>query len=61
MRRPAGAGNEFDIRDYAAAVTGGELLPGDDADDAMWAGPAELAVLPLTPGLLEALRSWGVV
>ena len=61
VRRPAGAESEFDIRDYAAAVTGGELIPGDDADDAVWAGPAELAALPLTAGLLEALRSWGVV
>jgi 8-oxo-dGTP diphosphatase len=65
VRRPAGrAGDtsrEFDIRDYAATVTGGTLLPGDDADDAMWAGPAELASLPLTAGLLDALRSWGVL
>jgi 8-oxo-dGTP diphosphatase len=61
VRRPAGGGSEFDIRDYVAAVTGGELIPGDDADDAVWAGPAELAALPLTTGLLEALRSWGVV
>ena len=62
VRRPAGAaGSEFDIRDYAAAVTGGELVPGDDADSAVWAGPAELAALPLAAGLLEALRSWGVV
>jgi 8-oxo-dGTP diphosphatase len=61
VRRPAGAGSEFDIRDYAATVTGGALAPGDDADDAAWAGPAELEGLPLTPGLLEALRSWEVV
>lgn len=62
VRRPAGgAGGELDIRDFAATVTGGTLLPGDDADDAVWAGPAELASLPLTPGLLDALRSWGVL
>ena len=61
VRRPAGDGREFDIRDYAATVTGGALVPGDDADDAAWAGPAELDGLPLTPGLLETLRSWGVV
>jgi ADP-ribose pyrophosphatase YjhB (NUDIX family) len=53
--------HEFDIRDYAATVTGGTLLPGDDADDAVWAGPSELASLPLTAGLLDALRSWGVL
>ena len=61
VRRPAGDGREFDIRDYAATVTGGALVPGDDADDAAWAGPAELDGLPLTSGLLETLRSWGVV
>jgi len=62
VRRPAsGDGGVFDIRDYAAAVTGGALVPGDDADDAVWAGPAELDTLPLTAGLLDTLRSWGVV
>ncbi|WP_300610561.1 NUDIX domain-containing protein [Trebonia sp.] len=62
VRRPAGAaGGEFDIRDYAAEVTGGMLVPGDDADDAMWAAPADLDGLPLADGLLAALRSWGVV
>jgi len=62
VRRPAsGDGSVFDIRDYAAAVTGGALVPGDDADDAVWAEPAELDTLPLTAGLLDTLRSWGVV
>jgi 8-oxo-dGTP diphosphatase len=62
VRRPAGtAGSELDIRDYEVSVTGGTLIPGDDADDAVWAGPAELASLPLTDGLLAALRSWGVL
>ena len=51
---------EFFIRDYAATVTGGDLEAGDDADDTVWAGPAELASLPLTDGLLDALREWGV-
>lgn len=61
VRRPAGPSGVFDIRDYAASVTGGVLLPGDDADDAVWAGPAELRALPLTDGLLAALRSWRVL
>ncbi|HEX8008169.1 MAG TPA: NUDIX domain-containing protein [Trebonia sp.] len=62
VRRPSGtAGSVFDIRDYAAEVTGGTLVPGDDADDAAWAGPGELDSLPMTPGLLEALRSWGAL
>jgi 8-oxo-dGTP diphosphatase len=59
VQRPAGTtGSVFDIRDYTAEVTGGMLVSGDDADDAMWAGPGELDSLPMTPGLLEALRSW---
>ncbi|MGH3171578.1 MAG: NUDIX hydrolase [Trebonia sp.] len=62
VRRPAGTVDAvFDIRDYAASVNGGSLLPGDDADDATWAGPLELEMLPLVVGLLDALRSWGVL
>ncbi len=62
VRRPAASDvSVFDIWDYAAAVTGGTLVPGDDADDAVWAGPAELDTLPLTDSLLDTLRSWGVV
>jgi ADP-ribose pyrophosphatase YjhB (NUDIX family) len=62
VRRPAGQpGTEFDIRDYAAAIVGGHLAAGDDADDVMWAGPGELDTLPLTGGLLDALRGWGAI
>ena len=62
VRRPAGAsGAVLDIRDYAADVTGGTLIPGDDADDATWASPADLDSMPLTDGLLDALRSWGAL
>jgi 8-oxo-dGTP diphosphatase len=61
VRRPAGDGAVLDIRDYAAKVTGGTLVPGDDADDAMWASAADLDALPLTAGLIEALRSWGAL
>ncbi len=61
VRRPAGDGNVLDIRDYAARVTGGTLAPGDDADDAVWASAADLSRLPVTDGLLEALRSWGAL
>jgi 8-oxo-dGTP pyrophosphatase MutT (NUDIX family) len=49
------------IRDYTAAVTGGVLAAGDDAAVARWVSVAELASLPLTPGLVEALTSWGVL
>jgi ADP-ribose pyrophosphatase YjhB (NUDIX family) len=61
VRRPGPGGVVFDIRDYAATVTGGTLAAGDDADDACWAGPAELAGLPLTGGLVDALTEWGVL
>lgn len=61
VERPGPGGSVIDIRDYAATVTGGTLTPGDDAADARWAGPADLAALPLTDGLAEALSSWGVL
>jgi 8-oxo-dGTP diphosphatase len=58
---PGGSGAVLDIRDYAAEVTGGTLVPGDDAEDAVWADAADLNRLPLTDGLLDALRSWGAL
>jgi hypothetical protein len=55
----------FEIRDYAALVTGGKLTPGDDAADARWVTPAQAGALDaagqLTGGLIAALRSWGVL
>ncbi|HEY5985258.1 MAG TPA: NUDIX domain-containing protein [Streptosporangiaceae bacterium] len=61
VERPGSGDAVLDIRDYAASVTGGELLPGDDADDARWVGPPDLGGLPLTSGLAEALAGWGVL
>ncbi len=61
MRRPAGDGDVFDIRDYAATVTGGTLRPGDDAAEARWVAASELPSLPITDGLVEALTRWGVL
>ena len=61
VRRPAGDGDVFDIRDYAATVTGGVLQPGDDAADARWVDATELESLPITEGLTETLTSWGVL
>ena len=62
---PAAAGSQdstvLDIRDYAATVTGGTLRAGDDAADARWVAAGELASLPITEGLVEALTSWGVL
>jgi mutator protein MutT len=62
VRRPVPGGLAvLDIRDYAATVTGGTLRPGDDAAEARWVAVSELASLPITEGLVEALTSWGVL
>jgi 8-oxo-dGTP diphosphatase len=61
VRRPAGDGDVLDIRDYAAIVTGGTLIPGDDAADARWVSAADLGSLAITEGLVEALADWGVL
>jgi len=61
VQRPGLAGDVLDIRDYAATVTGGTLRAGDDAADARWVDPEDLAVLAMTEGLVEALTEWGVL
>ncbi|HZC40124.1 MAG TPA: NUDIX domain-containing protein [Streptosporangiaceae bacterium] len=61
VERPAPDGGIFEIRDYAATVTGGTLAPGDDAADARWVSQAAARSLPLTTGLLAALTGWGVL
>ncbi len=59
--RPGLNGATYDIRDYAAVVTGGTLRAGDDAAEARWVDAAELRRLPTTDGLLDALSGWGVL
>jgi 8-oxo-dGTP diphosphatase len=61
VRRPAPGGNVLDIRDYGATITGGALRAGDDAAEARWVAPGDLAGLPITEGLVEALTDWGVL
>ena len=61
VERPGPRGAVLDIRDYSATVTGGTLTAGDDAADARWVNPADLAGLPLTSGLAETLTAWGVL
>ena len=61
VRRPAPGGRVLEINDYEAAVTGGTLAAGDDAAEVRWVDAGELATLPLTSGLVEALTSWGVL
>jgi 8-oxo-dGTP diphosphatase len=61
VRRPAPGGRVLDIKDFEVSVTGGELAAGDDAAEVRWVSIAELASLPLTAGLVEALTTWGVL
>jgi ADP-ribose pyrophosphatase YjhB (NUDIX family) len=61
VERPGPEGVVYEIHDYAATVTGGTLRAGDDADDVAWVRPDDLADLPVTPGLLDALAEWGVL
>lgn len=58
---PAPDGRVFEIHHFAATVADGELVPGDDADDARWFNPAELRGIPLTADLLEYLMCSGIV
>ncbi|GAA2282913.1 NUDIX domain-containing protein [Nonomuraea roseoviolacea subsp. roseoviolacea] len=57
--RPGPGGVTYEIRDYLATVTGGALAAADDAAEARWCSPLDVARLPLTEGLTEALREWG--
>ena len=61
VRRPAPGGMVLDIRDYEATISGGTLRAGDDAAEARWVAPGDLAGLPITEGLVEALTDWGVL
>lgn len=62
VRRAAPGGGTYDIRDFVAeVVSGAEPVAGDDADEARWVDPADLATLPLVAGLVEALTGWGLL
>jgi 8-oxo-dGTP diphosphatase len=61
VERPGPGGVVYLIEDVACTVVGGELAPGDDADDARWVDAAGLALLPLSDGLLDALTGWDVL
>lgn len=51
----------YEIHDFACRPVGGRLRAGDDAADARWYELDELDALSLSPGLLAALREFGVV
>lgn len=57
---PARAGIVYDIVDFAATFVSGEPAAGDDAADAAWVPLAELPTWPVTFGLLDHLRAFGV-
>lgn len=61
VERPAPGGAVFDISDYAASVSGGQLVAGDDAADVRWVHPHDLDHLSLTSGLARTLTEWGVL
>jgi ADP-ribose pyrophosphatase YjhB (NUDIX family) len=61
VERPAPGGAIFDIHDYAASVSGGQLAAGDDAADARWVYPRDIDRLDLTSGLARTLAEWGVL
>ncbi|NUP77892.1 MAG: NUDIX domain-containing protein [Nonomuraea sp.] len=61
VERPGPDGVTYVIRDYLATVTGGVPVAGDDAADVRWCAQGELALLPLTEGLLGCLTAWGVL
>ena len=61
VERPAPGGAVFDIYDYAASVSGGRLVAGDDAADARWVDPGDIGQLALTSGLAKTLATWGVL
>lgn len=46
----------YEIHDFLARPVAGDLRAGDDAADAGWFTPAEMARLPLTTDLLGYLR-----
>jgi ADP-ribose pyrophosphatase YjhB (NUDIX family) len=61
VERDGGDGVVYVIRDYACTVRGGRLVAGDDAADARWVTPSELAALDCSPGLVGTLTAWGVL
>ena len=62
VERTAASGEVFVIHDFVCDLVEGDLpLAGDDADDVRYVPVDELDGFPLVPGLLEALREWGLV
>lgn len=58
VERDSPAGGVYVIDDYLCRPVGGSLRAGDDAVDARWATRADLAELPMAPGVVDALTAW---
>jgi mutator protein MutT len=61
VSRASPDGGVFVIDDFVCRVVGGAIVAGDDADKAGWFRLADLAVLPLAEGLLDALAGWDLL
>jgi len=62
VHRPAPGGGTYVIRDFLARPVGQEVpQAGDDAADARFVDPSQMAGLPLSDGLVEALTEWGLL
>ena len=60
IHRDSPSGGVYEIRDYLLEVDSScAPAAGDDATDARWFEPHELAGLPTSEGLVEILRGWG--
>ena len=60
--RQAPSGDDYVIRDFVCLINGDvPLQAGDDAADAAFFTMTELADLPTSEGLLEALTDWGLI
>lgn len=62
IRRDAPGGGVYVIDDYLLTIADGSALQaGDDALDAGWFAPDELAELDTSAGLVEVLTGWGLL
>jgi 8-oxo-dGTP diphosphatase len=59
VERPGADGTVYEVFDYAADLLSGDLSAASDAADARWVSEGDVPGLPCSPGLIDALRSWG--
>ena len=60
--RQAPSGDDYVIRDFVCGVRGDDaVVAADDAADARFFSVSELADLPTSEGLIEALNEWNLV